>query len=138
MGSKKRKGSHQGLPKGMTYADKLAYQRAKERAIEEVASSTLLKVHSNMHAQRVMWLCLVSMADAFGFGPARIRKFVEQVEANSLEVERMKNEVDEEYAWEKLRLRAQAVAGAELEYLYEKEVIANAKKKRQSGGAGDP
>lgn len=136
MKAKKRK--HQGLPKGMTYADKLAYQRAKEQAIQNVAESTLLKVHSNMHAQRVMWLCFASMADAFGFGPQRIRKFVECLEANSLEVERMKQEVDDEYAWEKLRQRAEAVAGEELEYLYEKEVIARAKQEREGRGAGDP
>ena len=44
-------------------------------------------------------------------------------EIASYELERMRAEVDEEYAFEKLRQKAQAVTGMEVHYLYEQEAL---------------
>ncbi len=51
----------------------------------------------------------------------RIKKFFVALQDNSEEFERMKNEVDEDYANEKLRLKAERVTGMEIKYLYEAE-----------------
>lgn len=108
-----------GMPKGMNYAEKLAYQRAKEKAIEKAASDTLMQIHADMQTQRMMWLMICSMADAFEIGPKRARKFFECLQENSDEIERMRDEVDDDYAWEKPRLRAQQVTGIDIKYVYE-------------------
>ncbi|MBR3753370.1 MAG: hypothetical protein IKK50_09615 [Ruminiclostridium sp.] len=116
---KQKRRRPQGKPKGANYADVLAYQKAKEKAIEKAASDTLTQIHADMQTQRMMWLMVCAMADAFEIGPRRARKFFECLQANSEEIERMRDEVDDDYAWEKLRLRAQQVTGIDIKYVYE-------------------
>lgn len=50
-------------------------------------------------------------------------KFFSALQDNTDELERMRAEVDEEYAFEKLRQKAQAVTGMEVHYLYEQEAL---------------
>ena len=50
--------------------------------------------------------------------------FFEALQANTDELEKMKADVDEEYAYEKLRLKAERVTGMHIEYLFEKDAIA--------------
>lgn len=85
----KKKGK--GKPRGMNYAD-------------------LLK------AQRYLWLMAVSLHDAYGFGPERLQKFFEAFQENSDELAKMRAEVDDDYAFEKLRLRAEDVSRMDIRY----------------------
>lgn len=62
--------------------------------------------------------------DAYGFGPERMQRFFEALQANTDELEKMKADVDEEYAYEKLRLKAERVTGMHIEYLFEKDALA--------------
>ena len=117
----KKSHKHAGKPQGATYADVLAYQRKKDEAIERAAQSETTKVMSNRQAQRIQWLDIVSIHEAFGIGPERFKKFFECVIANSEELEKMIKEGDEEYAWEKLRQRASNVSGINFLYIYEGE-----------------
>ena len=110
-----------GKPRGATYADVLAYQRKKDEAIERAAQSAVTKVTSNQQAQRVQWIDIIAAHEAFGIGPKRFGKFFECDIAISDEVERMRSEVDDEYAWEKLRERAAKVSGINFSYVYEGE-----------------
>ena len=64
---------------------------------------------------------MASIADAYGFGPERMKKFFVALQDNAEEYERMKQAVDEDYANEKLRLKAEKVTGMEIRYLYEAE-----------------
>lgn len=64
-----------------------------------------------------------SIADAYGFGPKQLQKFFTALQDNTDELERMRTDVDEEYAFEKLRQKAQAVTGMEVHYLYEQEAL---------------
>lgn len=50
-------------------------------------------------------------------------KFFTALQDNTDELERMRTDVDEEYAFEKLRQKAQAVTGMEVHYLYEQEAL---------------
>ena len=85
-----------------------------------------------IHTQRAMWLMVVSIADAFGIGPTRMRRdFFPALERNTDALIRMEEEVDVDYAYEKLRLRAEQVSGVKIEYLYEHE-IAEARKRAQA------
>lgn len=65
------------------------------------------------------------MADAYGFGPERMKKFFIAFQENHDEITRMEKEVDADYAYEKLRLKAERVTGMKIEYLYEHEAQEN-------------
>lgn len=123
MKKKKANKNHRqvGKPRGATYADILAYQRKKDEAIEKAAQSAVTKVTSNQQAQRVQWIDIIAIHEAFGIGPERFGKFFECAIAISNEVERMRKDVDDEYAWEKLRERAAKVSGINFSYVYEGE-----------------
>lgn len=123
MKKKKANKNHRqvGKPRGATYADVLAYQRKKDEAIERAAQSAVTKVTSNQQAQRVQWIDIIAIHEAFGIGPDRFEKFFECAISISNEVEKMRSEVDDEYAWEKLRERAAKVSGINFSYVYEGE-----------------
>lgn len=70
-----------------------------------------------------MWLMVCSIADAYGYGPKRMQKFFEALQENTDQLERMRTEVDEEYAFEKLRQKASRVSGMEIHYLEEQMAL---------------
>lgn len=90
----KKKGK--GKPRGMNYADVLKARRDR--------------------LQRYLWLMAVSLHDAYGFGPERLQKFFEAFQENSDELAKMRAEVDDDYAFEKLRLRAEDVSRMDIRY----------------------
>ena len=112
-----------GKPHGMTYADVLARKRAVAAGIEKAATDAALQIEADTRVQRAMWLMVVSMADAFGIGPGRSQKFFEALQANSDMFMKMTEEADEDYAYEKLRQRAEQITGIKIEYLYEHEAL---------------
>ena len=118
---KKPHRQHRGLPQGVTYAEKLAYEKRKAEAIDKAAENKMVELRANEHTQRAMWLMVCSIADAFGFGPTRMKAFFETLQANSDELEQMIAEVDEDYAWEKLRQKAEQVSGFPIEYYLDVE-----------------
>lgn len=69
--------------------------------------------------------CPLWYADAYGFGPERMKKFFIALQENNDEITRMEKEVDTDYAYEKLRLKAERVTGMKIEYLYEHEAQEN-------------
>lgn len=93
----KTKNKRPGKPRGMNYADMLARKRMIREAVQEAAD------------------------DAYGFGPERMKKFFIALQENNDEITRMEKEVDTDYAYEKLRLKAERVTDMKIEYLYEHE-----------------
>ena len=100
----KTKKKHSGKPLGMYDAEMLARKRMIREAVQEAADDATVQLRADMATQKALWLAVCSVADAYGFGP-----------------ERMKKEVDTDYAYEKLRLKAERVTGMKIEYLYEHE-----------------
>ncbi len=96
----------------------MTIQLAKARDLKTVAH----RVESNRQAQRCLWLAAVSMNDAFGIGKDRIKIWMDKLKENTEEYARMKRDVDEEYANEKLRQRVSQVYGEEIACLYEDEL----------------
>ena len=72
---KKRKGK----PQGMNYADMLARKRARQQAVLDAVA--LMQVNQAM--QRALWLTVVSLHDAYGFGKDRLDRFFEAFQANT-------------------------------------------------------
>lgn len=114
---------HQGKPRGMSYADVLAQKRNLSKVVEEAARDATVRVEADTQTQRSMWLMVCSIADAYGFGPKKMQLFFDALQANSDELEKMRTEVDEDYAYEKLRQKAEQVTGVGIGYLYEHEFI---------------
>lgn len=107
---------------GETYADVLARKQMLKQAVREAARDTSIQLEADIRTQRALWLCSVSVADAFGIGPQRMRRYFDALQANSEELERMRDENGEEYAYEKLRQKAERVSGIDIEYLYQHEM----------------
>lgn len=112
-----------GRPAGMTLADELARKRMLREAMQNAADDATVQVRADTATQRALWLAVCSIADAYGFGPERMRRFFVALQENTEELERMRAEVDEDYAYEKLRLKAEQVTGMPITYLYEYEAM---------------
>lgn len=129
----KTKRKNTGKPRGVTYADILAEKQARMRAIDKAAEDGMVELRANAHTQRAMWLMVCSVADAYGFGPERMKLFLETLQSNAEELQRMIDEVDEDYAYEKMRRKAEQVTGEKLEYYIDVEL----KKSRERMDGGD-
>ena len=135
MAQKKHK--HKPLPNGMTYADKLAQDRMLREAVERAAYDQTVQVRADIQSQRMLWLCVVSMAEAFGLGPKRVSDFFTSLQSVSEWVEDMTQKNDQQYALDKLRQKAEQVSGISIEYLYEKDILA-AKERNEAKGVFFP
>ena len=118
----KTKRKKPGKPHGATYADILAEKQDRMRAIDNAAADGMVELRANAHTQRAMWLMVCSVADAYGFGPERMKMFLETLQSNAEELQRMIDEVDEDYAYEKMRRKAEQVTGEKLEYYIDVEL----------------
>ena len=123
---KKRK----GLPQGVNYAQILAEEKRKKDLQARVEHETELQIHAEIFVQRALWLSVVSIADAYGYGPKRLEPYFEKLEENGDEFDKMCEEYDYDYALEKLRQKAEKVTGAKLEYKYERELQEYTKKRK--------
>lgn len=116
-----------GKPSGMTYADMLAQKRMMREAVQQAASDATVQVRADVATQRALWLAVCSIADAYGFGPERMKQFFVALQENTDDLEAKRREVDDDFAYEKLRLRAEKVTGMQIKYLFEKDAVAAAK-----------
>ena len=115
--SKQKRRSGPGKPQGVTYAQVLARQAAIRAGLEKAARDATVQAEADAHTQRAMWLMVCSISDPYGYGPKGMQKFFAALQENTEELERMRTEVDEEYAFEKLRQKASRVTGMEVHYL---------------------
>ena len=72
-----------GRPPGMTLADELAHKRMIRLAVQEAADDATVQVRADTATQKALWLAVCSIADAYGFGPERMQRFFEALQANS-------------------------------------------------------
>ena len=89
------------------------FRQAQE---SEIVMNAHKIVNVEQSMQRYLWLMAVSLYDAYGFGPERLQKFFEAFQENSDELAKMRAEVDDDYAFEKLRLRAEDVSRMDIRY----------------------
>lgn len=114
--------NHKQLPRGVNYAQVLAAEKREREARERQERELEMQFHTEIYVQRALWLSVVSIAQAYGFGPKRLEPYFEKLKENSDDFDRMCEENDYDYALEKLRQTAEEVTGAKLDYLYEKEL----------------
>ena len=109
----KTKNKRPGKPRGMNYADMLA-RRKTINAVKLDAAALLL---TEQAMQRALWLTVCSLSDAYGFGKERLERFFEAYQRNSDELQKMRESDD--YAFEKLRIRAETVSRRDIKYLHD-------------------
>ena len=128
---------HRGLPQGMTYAQKLAQEKRLQKAVEDAALNETVRVRADIQSQQMLWLCVVSMAEAFGLGPKRVSDFFGSLQSVSEWVEDLEKKHGRQYAVDKLRQKAEKVSGVPIDYLYEKEIL-EAKARNEANGVFFP
>lgn len=128
---------HRGLPQGMTYAQKLAQEKRLQKAVEDAAVNETVRVRADIQSQQMLWLCVVSMAEAFGLGPKRVSDFFGSLQSVSEWVEELEKKHGRQYAVDKLRQKAEQVSGIPIDYLYEKEIM-EAKARNEENGVFFP
>lgn len=128
---------HRGLPQGMTYAQKLAQEKRLQKAVEDAALNETVRVRADIQSQQMLWLCVVSMAEAFGLGPKRVSDFFGSLQSVSEWVEDLEKKHGRQYALDKLRQQAEKVSGVPIDYLYEKEIM-EAKARNEENGVFFP
>ncbi len=101
------KGKKFSRPHGINYADVL--KRKKDVLQAAMDEAALANVRESM--QRALWLTIISLHDAYGFSETRLDRFFKAFRENSDELARMIKEVDSDYAYEKLRIRAEKISG---------------------------
>lgn len=118
---------------GVPLRDKLAYQRELKNAINRQAHDVTLEILSNRQSQRVLWLAVISMCQAYQIGEKRMPLFFEALEENRTEYERMVAEGDLEYADEKLRRKAEEVSHMPIKQVYQDGIDAAQIKHEKEG-----
>ncbi len=95
-----------GKPSGMNYADVLA----RKRMIRQAVQDEVILHEVNISMQRHLWLTAVALHEVYGFSEKRLDKFFDAFQAAADELQKMIDEVDQDYAYEKLRLRAEEIS----------------------------
>jgi hypothetical protein len=79
-------------------------------------------IESDIKAQRFMWMAVVALNEAFGFGGERAKRFLLALQEIADEVEDMVNKHGAIYAKAKLMERVTQITGIEVKPVYEEEM----------------
>lgn len=118
----RRASKHPGKPKGMTYADMLSRQKMVKEAVDKSVHDHSVAIEADIKTQRFMWMAVIALNEAFGFGGERAKRFLEALGDVSDEVEHMAKENGAIYAKAKLMERASQITGIEIKPVYEEEI----------------
>ena len=99
-------------------AHKVNFLFGEVRGLVERLEQALEELQQSDEAAREKFAKVIAdwLHDAYGFGPERLQKFFEAFPENSDELAKMRAEVDDDYAFEKLRLRAEDVSRMDIRY----------------------
>ena len=106
-----------------TMLGELKYKQALAQNMYDQLGSEARRHLDHIQTQRVMWeavIALSRMPDAFG--KKRARRFLELMGEVAEEIDRMKEDGGEGYAFEKVRQRVEQITGMKIEGLYEDEI----------------
>lgn len=100
-------------------------QRSKKRNPHKAdigIKAQLVREHAidiavNRHLQIFMWIVVVALNDELGIGQTRIRRVLNRIEDVRSEWDKMREDVDLDYANEKLRKKAEEISGIEIGYV---------------------
>ncbi len=129
----RRAAKHNGKRPGETYADILAKKKLIKEAVEKSARDHTIAVESDIKLQRFLWMSVIALNEAFGFGGERAKRFMLALEKVANEVEQMAHENGGQYAQAKLMERAGQITGIEIQPVHQ-EAMRQAKQANEAEG----
>lgn len=129
----RRAAKHRGKRPGETYADVLAKQRMIKDAVDKTARDTSIAMETDIKTQRFLWMSVVALNQAFGFGGVRAKKYMEALDEVREDLENMAKKNGWEYAVEKLRQRCQQITEMEVRQVHEEDMI-RARRENEANG----
>ena len=118
----RRTAKHKGKRPGETYADVLAQKRMIKEAVDRSVHDRSVAIEADIKTQRFMWMAVIALNEAFGFGGERAKRFLLALEEVANEVEEMAKENGGIYARAKLMERASQITGLEISPIHEEEM----------------
>jgi hypothetical protein len=107
---------------GENYADVLARKKMIKQAVEQTAHDASIAIEADIKTQRFIWMALIALNEAFGFGGERARRFLIALEKVCNEVEQMAKDNGGYYAKKKLMDRASQITGIDVSPVHEEEM----------------
>lgn len=117
-----------GKPHGMSYADQLARERMLRDVSMRAANDMAVQIKADIHTQKMTWLTMLALNDEFQFGQSRYARLAKALTARADWYEEMVKGADEDYATEKMRQEVERVTHEEVEFAWEKEILASKKR----------
>lgn len=107
---------------GETYADVLAKEKMARQAVEKVARDTSVSIEADIKTQRFMWMAVVALNNAFGFGGERAKRFLLALEEVANETRELAQKHGGVYARAKLMESASKITGIAIKPIHEEEM----------------
>lgn len=126
-----KQGKHRKRPQqagrlpGETLAESIQRKKRTQEAFAQATRDRVLEAKSEARTQRALWLCCIAMNRAFGIGPKRFAQWAAALQECTDWYTEMLQNVDDEYADEKLRREASRCSGIQVNPLYERELLAS-------------
>ena len=120
--AQRRAAKHKGKRPGETYADVLARKKMIEEAVRDSVHDNSIKIEADIKVQRMLWMAVIALNEAFGFGGERARRFLEALQKVAEECEQMARENGGYYARKKMMERASQITGIDITPVHEEEM----------------
>lgn len=118
----RRAAKHKGKRPGETYADVLTKKKMIEEAVRESVHDHSVAIEADIKSQRIMWMSVVALNKAFGFGGKRSLDYLNALQEVADEVEAMAKKHGAVYAKAKLMEAAGKITGIDVKPVYEEEM----------------
>lgn len=108
---------------GENYADVLMKQKLIRETVQQEVHSESVKLEADIKTQRFMWMAVVALNEAFGFGGERAKRFLLALENVANECRDLAKKHGGLYARKKLMERASQITGIEIIPIHEEEMM---------------
>ena len=120
--AQRRAAKHKGKRQGETYADVLAKKRMIKEAIDRSVHDQSVAIESDIKSQRMMWMSVIALNRALGFGGKRCMDYFKALDEVASEAEEMREKHGGLYAKTKLMEAASKITGIEVKPVHEEEM----------------
>lgn len=120
--AQRRAAKHSGKRPGETYADVLTKKKMIKEAVEQSVHDHSIAIEADIKTQRFLWMAVIALNEAFGFGGERARRFLEALMKVADEVEQLAKKNGGYYARKKMMDRASQITGIDITPVHEEEM----------------
>jgi hypothetical protein len=100
----------------------LTKKKMIEEAVRESVHDHSIAIEADIKTQRFLWMAVIALNEAFGFGGERAKRFLEALTEVSEEVEEMAKKHGGYYARKKMMDRASQITGINITPVHEEEM----------------